>query len=315
MNDIDVRDPAAVTVIIPTYRPDARFIRTLESIRAQTHPAVFVNVSVDPFPGHEVPDLPDMSRLTIIHQPTRLGWVGNTNALLPTIRTPLFLALSHDDTLTPKYVEKCVAALMQKPEAIVAHGAFRNHGARDDHMTTPPITGTRIERLREFIRRRPHMAELGWRGVTRTELVGRGIRLRTRRSDGHLSNVLWALEQLCYGDSVEVPGEYYDRFVEADGLSRQFHQRSLAERSAMLADNAACVLDVAREVGLSAGETEWVFTDWIQWLLELQGNWNVLADEPRSDARTLAEMRPAMARFVANVALSLTATCEARELR
>jgi len=305
MSEVDVRDPAAVTVIIPTYRPDARFVRTLESIAAQTHAAVFVNVSVDPAPGHEMPKLPDVPRLTVFHQPARLGWVGNTNALLPTVRTPLFTALSHDDTLTPNYIEKCVAELSASPQAIVAHGAFRNHGARDDHFATPSISGPRHERLKEFIRRGPHMAELGWRGVARSSVIGRGIRLRTRRSDGHLSNVLWAMELLCYGESIEVAGEYYDRFIEADGLSRQFHKRSTAERSAMLADNAACVLDMAREVGLPADETEWIVREWIQWLLGLQGNWNVLADEPNSDQRTVAETRPAMARFAANLALSL----------
>src|SRR5262245_60906913 len=106
MSELDVRDPTAVTVIIPTYRPDERFVRTLESIRAQTHPAVFVNVSVDPVPDHVMPELPRMPRLNVIRQPSRRGWVGNTNALLATVRTPLFLAISHDDTLTPGYIEK-----------------------------------------------------------------------------------------------------------------------------------------------------------------------------------------------------------------
>ena len=305
MSELDLRDPTAVTVIIPTYRPDARFVRALECLQAQTHAAVYVNVSVDPAPGHVMPRLPDMPRLRIIHQPTRLGWVGNTNALLPTVQTPLFLPLSHDDTITPGYIERCVAPLTANPQAVVAHSGFRNRGVREDEMTTPSITGSRRERLKTYLDRGPHRAELGWHGVIRSELIGRGLRLRTRRSDGHLSNTLWVLEMLCHGDSLDAPGECYDRYIEPDGLSRQFHKRSTAERSAMLADNAACLLDMARDVGLPADETEWVMTRWIQWLLELQGNWNVLADEPRSDHRTLEETRPALARFVANVALSL----------
>jgi len=308
MREPDVRDPSAVTVIIPAYRPDHRFVRTLASLQAQTHPALWVNVSVDPAPGHAMPALPDIPRLTIIEQPIRRGWVGNTNALLPTVKTPLFLALSHDDTLTPEYLEKCVPALLADPEAMVAHGGYRQHGIGPRELSTSSINGPRRERIKTFIDRQPHLAELGWRGVVRSELIARGLRLRTRRSDGHLSNTLWALELLFHGTSIDVPGVFYDRHVEADGLSREFHRRTLAERSVMLADNAACVLDAVNEARLPPDEAELAVVGWMSWLLDLQGNWNVLADELRSDQRTFSELHSAIARFVANVALSLTAS-------
>ena len=227
MRASDPQSPDAVTVLIPSYRPDHRFVRTLESIRDQTHRAVWVNASIDPAHGHTMPQLPQFPNLTVIHRTTRLGWVGNTNALLATVRTPLFLMLSHDDTLTPDYLEKCVAALSPEPDAVVAHGSVRHHGLRQDAQTSASICGTRIERIKTFFRRGPHLAELAWRGVSRSWQLERGLRLRAKRSDGHLSNTLWALESVCHGASIDVPGIFYDRFVEADGLSRAFHQRSV----------------------------------------------------------------------------------------
>jgi hypothetical protein len=75
----------------------------------------------------------------------------------------------------------------------------------------------------------------------------------------------------------------------------------------MLADNAACAPDAVAAAGLPPDEADFVVNAWIAWLLRLQGNWNILADEPRSDSRPLEEVRPAIARFITNVALSIVA--------
>jgi hypothetical protein len=295
----------SVTICIAAYRPDERFVRTLLSIRDQTHPHVRCNVSIDPSPGHVMPDLPQFDGLRLFEQTTRRGWVGNVNASLATVDTPFFLVLSHDDTLTPDYLAKCVAALNANPAAMAAHGTLRHWSLRQDSMSTDSIAGTRLERIKTFFERRPHLAELAWRGVVRSELLQRGLKLRAKRSDGFCSNTLWVLELLCHGSTINVPGIFYDRYVEADGLSRAYHARSLDVRSIMLADSAACVLDAARAAKLPPELTEYVLNAWLRFLLNLQNNWNFLADEPRSDHRTFAELRPAIARFMANMLLSV----------
>jgi Glycosyl transferase family 2 len=297
----------AVTVLIPAYGSDERLLRTLDSLRRQQHPDVSIHLSFDHKPGYAPPPLPDLQGLRVTHQPRNLGWVAHVNALVDTLRTPYFMVLAHDDAISPEYLLRAVAALEHDPTAVVAHGIVRNFGLRSDTIETPSITGDRTQRIAEFLRLRPHVAELGWRGVVRRELLTRGLRLRTRRSDGQFSNTLWALELLFYGGALAIPTIAYEKYTEPDGLSRVFHRRTAAERSAMLADTVACLADAVAEHGLEPSDAEMAVVGWAEWLLWLQGNWNVLAEEPRSDARSLAELRPALAQFIANVALAGTA--------
>jgi hypothetical protein len=119
------------------------------------------------------------------------------------------------------------------------------------------------------------------------------------------ANTLWSLELLFSGDSIDCPGQYYDKFLEPDGLSRRYHGRSREERSRMLAESVANFATMLAERGVQDPEREELLRMWTLWLLGLQGAWNVLADEPSSDLRTVAEIKAAFAGFVADVASSL----------
>jgi hypothetical protein len=301
-------DHPTVTVLVPAYKPDERLLSTLESLRAQTYPETRILLSMDHVRGHRPPRLPEMSNLTTIAQPSRLGWVAHVNTLVRQVRTPLFMVLAHDDRVTPRYIERCVNLLSRAPEASVAHGAVGHFGVRGGEVaTTSSIRGSPFARVMEFIRRRPHQAELGWRGVARSTALRAGLRLRTRRSDGMFSNTLWALELLVHGESRVCETEYYEKHTAPDGLSRLYHRRSVEERSAMLADNVACLVDVVQAAGFTAEEQEQVVTAYVEWLLALQGNWNVVSDERNSDRPPYAEVRPHIARFVAGTVVAATA--------
>ncbi len=298
-----------VTVLIPAYRPAAPFASTLQSLAEQTHPRMRVLISLDHAPDQALPELPALEDLTLQQQPSRLGWVGNVNWLLGQVETPYFLILGHDDCLSPAFIEATVSALRQRPEAIVAHGQTRHSGVREGEVAgTGPIRGDRLDRVLEFIRRKPHTAEMGWRGVTRSSAIAAGLRLRTRRSDGMFSNTLWALELLCHGESIEVADVYYDKYTHAThGLSRDYHNRTRQQKTAMLADNLACLLDVLREAGFAEAEQEHVVAEYAEWLLGLRGHWNVVGDQPDSDSVAYSEARPALARFIACSLVSLSA--------
>jgi hypothetical protein len=298
---------ASVTVLVPAYRPGMRFVGLLESIAAQTYGDVVIRVSLDHAPSHSMPQLPDLRgrRLEVIEQPERLGWVGNVNAMLRTVDTPYFALLMHDDQLSPRYLEAAVGVLERDPSVVVAHGTLRHHGIRDGEVEfAPSISGDRMQRLMACLERGPHETGLGWRGVVRSALLQDGLRLRTRRSDGMLSNVLMAFEMLVYGESASVPDIYYDKFTDPDGLSRDYHQRTYEQRSEMLADNLACLVDVVTEAGFSEQEQTEVIWRYANWLLGLQGNWNVVGEERNSDSQSYAAVRPAIARFVANALIS-----------
>jgi glycosyltransferase involved in cell wall biosynthesis/protein-L-isoaspartate O-methyltransferase len=298
----------AVAVVVPAYRPGGRFIGLLESMAAQTYANVVVRVSLDHAPDHVMPVLPDMAgkRLEIVQQPRRLGWVGNTNAGLASVREPFFLMIGHDDQLSPTYIEAAMASLAANPAAMAAHGSVRYHGVRGGEMaTSASIVGTREERVARAFEIQPHRAAFAQRGVMRSYLLERGLRLRTHSSDGQFSNDLMGLEVLLYGDTLSVPDIFYDKHTESGGLSRVLHARTYDSKSAMLADNLACLLDVLSDAQIPEPERLPIIARYAEWLLSLQGNWNVVSDAPRSDAEPYSAVRPALARFVAYTAMSV----------
>jgi hypothetical protein len=293
-----------VTVLIPAYRSDERLVRTLQSLADQTCPPAIVELSFDAAPGHEPPPLPPLPGLRVRHQPNRLGWVAHVNRLLELVSTPYFMLIYHDDTLTHEYVGKGVAALEADPAAVVAHGAVRYHGLRNDVLATSSISGDRLDRIREFLRRGATSAELAQRGVIRSAVLASRPHFRSRRSDGMFANTLWSLELLLFGDSIAIEGEYYDKFLEADGLSRAYHGRSREERSRMLAESVVNLATLLADHGIEHADSVELVRMWTSWLLGLEGHWNVLGDEPSSDSRTVRDVRSAFAGFVADVASS-----------
>jgi hypothetical protein len=231
--------------------------------------------------------------------------VAHVNLLLGLVDAPYFMLIYHDDTITPDYIRMAVTELEANPAAVVAHGAVRVHGLRNALVRTASIRGAMLERAREFIQRGPTSAELAQRGVIRSSVLRAGGHFRSRRSDGMFANTLWSLELLLSGDSIEVRDQYYDKYLDPDGLSRQYHGRSLQERSRMLGESVANLATMLSEHGIGDADREELVRAWVDWLLGLQGNWNVLFDEPISDARSVAEARGAVAAFVANVISSL----------
>jgi len=297
-----------VSVLVPAYRP-AHLQRTLDSLAAQSMPASCVHVSLDYAPDFEAPGWPTLPGLLVHRQAQRLGWVGNVNWLLARVATPFFIILAHDDCLSPEYLADCTAALRENPQAVVAHGQCHHYGVRHGEVAfTEAIHGTPFARVMAFLDRGPHLAELGWRGVVRSSAIDAGLHLRCARSDGQFSNTLWALELLTLGESIALPQVHYAKHTdEVLGLSRQFHRREAAEKSRMLADNLACLVEVLAVRQFPPTERQLLLSRYALWLLELEGAWNVLSDRTDFAQMAYSELRPAIAQFVANALLSLSA--------
>lgn len=306
------RSDTGVSVLIPAYRPTGRLLDTLQSLAAQSLPPARVHLSLDFAPDAEPLELPDLPGLVVHRQQQRLGWADNVNWLLGQVTTPFFMILGHDDCISPGYLAETVAALQAHPEAVVAHGQCRHYGVRGGEIAfTTDLRGGRYARVLEFLERKPHLAELGWRGVVRTSALQSGLRLRHVRSDGGFSNTLWALELLTLGESVALPQVHYDKHTDpVAGLSRDFHRRDVGEKSLMLADNLACLVEVLGKAGFSESEQHELLARYVQWILELGGAWNVLSDRADFEQMSYPELLPAVTRFIANALLSLAADCK-----
>ncbi len=294
-----------VSVLVPAYRSGEALQVTLRSLAAQTYPQVRVLVSFDHAPGYTLPAPPPMGHvdLEIIQLATRHGWVGNVNAMLDRVDTPYFVIVSHDDALTPTYIDAAMATLAARPDVVGAHGSVRLHGAREGIQTTEDITGDRLARVETFLDRGPVSAHMAWRSVHRRLVIDEGVRLRARRSEGLFADQLWALETLLIGPTANVPDVYYDKYLHGDGLVAAWRSWTAAEKAVGVADNIARTAEVIAAAGFPPDVQERILSAWALWLLGLQGDWNALADTRRSDALPLAEVRPALSRLIAMVAL------------
>ncbi|PWK55849.1 glycosyltransferase family 2 protein [Silicimonas algicola] len=297
-----------LTVLVPAYRPD-RIVETVQSLADQGFQDFVVRVGYDRADDYEPPDLPRAQfDLDVVQHPRRMGWVGNANALLATVDTPYFVVVAHDDTLSQTFLADAVEAMEREPDAVVVHGVTEHRGMvrAGEVSQTDAIVGSAFERMSEFIRRGPHRAELGWRGLIRREALPTVPHLRTRLSDGQFSNTLFALELLCYGESVSLDGIRYIKNTSSKGLSRDLVSRSADAKSRMLADNLACLADALAAAGdrLDLDQREHLLTEYAHWLLKLQGPWNILADEKDSSRRKLRDVRGQVASFVARALLS-----------
>jgi glycosyltransferase involved in cell wall biosynthesis len=96
------------------------------------------------------------SRIRCIRQRQQIGMVANHNFLVGLARGELFKWASHDDLYAPEYLEQCVAALEDHPEAVLAHSWCILMDACGDPIeliTYPEATGARhaTERLRSML--------------------------------------------------------------------------------------------------------------------------------------------------------------------
>ena len=114
-------DAPIVTVVIPTYRRPDMVVRAVRSVLHQTYPhvraRVYDNASGDGT-ARVVADLArNDSRVEYYAHAENIGAAPNFGYAIAQVDTPLFVALSDDDLILPRFLEEGVAMLRQYPEA------------------------------------------------------------------------------------------------------------------------------------------------------------------------------------------------------
>ena len=218
-----------VTVCITAYKSGRMIEPTLRSVKAQTHSALRVLVSIDG-PHEETESICRVeadSRFEIIVQPERLGWVGNTNALLDRIATEYFFILPHDDLLGDRYVEMLRRELIANPAAVNAYSDVEVFGAdRRVRMERSGLDGDFLARIGAFLNQ-SGTSWIPWRGLTRSSVLTSGLRMRDNRFGGYDSLTDYVLGLLCLGPCHRVPETLYfhrDRSDE-DSVRTVFKKR------------------------------------------------------------------------------------------
>ena len=115
-----------VLALTPAYNGEAFLRRTLDSLAAQTYPAMRVLIA-DDASTDSTADIADAyvrrdARFSLVRRRRNLGWTGNTNAMLEEVRgqADYLLFAFHDDVLLPDYITRLVARLDARPDAVLA---------------------------------------------------------------------------------------------------------------------------------------------------------------------------------------------------
>jgi glycosyltransferase involved in cell wall biosynthesis len=196
-----------VVACMPAYR-SVSFIRpVLESLAAQTYRNLEILISVDVCTDGTA-DVCEIfaeqhSNVRVIRQAARLGWIGNSNALLRAADGDYLFFAFHDDPLKPQYVERLVHALEQRPQATVAFSDMQSAGGVRAYPDLDGVTDC-FERVRRLM----FVYGRWWipfRGLIRIGVIRSVGGLRRLLVGEQHADWLWLLRLACHGEFVRVP--------------------------------------------------------------------------------------------------------------
>jgi glycosyltransferase involved in cell wall biosynthesis len=114
-----------LTIGLPVYNGENYLSQSLDSLLAQTY-ADFELVISDNASADRTEEIcrdyaARDSRIRYVRQPMNIGAAPNHNYLVQAARGRLFKWAAHDDLFAPKLVERCIEALDDQSELILAH--------------------------------------------------------------------------------------------------------------------------------------------------------------------------------------------------
>jgi glycosyltransferase involved in cell wall biosynthesis len=252
---MDTGPAPLVSIGIPAYNAAGFLEATVRSARAQDYPNVRLIVSVDQSTDGTV----DLARrlatehgFELIVQARRLGWIGNSNAVLRRMTSEFGMILPHDDLLSPSYVSRCMAALLANEASVVAcsdlecvsDGVIVPNGVIVSQME---LRGDRTGRVAKCVEDGVHA--VCYRGVLH---FGRfRCRYIPNAIGGFAADALWMLRMAIAGEIVRVPEVLYRKTFHTTSAHHAWKQvtRSQADRR-WLAHTAEVALVLMRDAPL-----------------------------------------------------------------
>ncbi|MFM1904807.1 MAG: hypothetical protein RLZZ440_2707 [Planctomycetota bacterium] len=135
-------DRPRFSVLVPTYEPDGKLARTLESVLAQAGPAAMMEIVVvddGSRPGlvREIVEQVDPGRrIEVVEHKRRLGLCGNWNRAIARARGELVHLLHQDDYVLPGFYDRMHQAFRQAPGLGMAFCRSRLVDAADRTIRT-----------------------------------------------------------------------------------------------------------------------------------------------------------------------------------
>jgi GT2 family glycosyltransferase len=208
-----MRGTRTVCVGVPVWRGADHAPETLESLLRQRGVGLTIVVSVDGADEGSVaacrPFLAD-PRVSLVVQPRRLGWVGNSSAVLTAAAAGSadYACLQpHDDLLDDEYLAVLLAAAEANPEAAVVYSDVQSFGTHDNVIRQPTVAGSPFERQIDVMRH--HYAAISYRGLMRVSALRSILPMAGNPCDDFAADTVWLARQALVGDLVRVPHALY----------------------------------------------------------------------------------------------------------
>ena len=246
---MDTRPAPLVSIGIPAYNAVGFLEAAVRSAYAQDYPHVRLIVSVD----RSTDGTADLARLLaaehgfdLVIQPGRLGWIGNSNAVLHRMTSDFGMILPQDDVLSPSYVSRCMAALLANDAAAVACSDIECIPA-GNIISQLELRGDRVARVATCIQ--DGFAGVSYRGVVR---FGRFRRREVPNAiGGFAADTLWMVRMAIAGEIVRVPEPLYRKTFHANSAHHAWKRMtSTQEDRRWLAHTAEIVLLLLRDAPL-----------------------------------------------------------------
>ena len=158
----------AITVCVPVYNGAAFVMETLQHIAAQEFADFRALISVDRGDDDSLEICRTFAadpRFEVVAQSERLGWVGNCNALIARVDTPMFCLTPHDDLLDPRFLAVMHDALMRDHEVCCAYSDIEMFGGLSGVIAQPGVRGSKQHRLLDVLLN--HYPSVAFRGLVR----------------------------------------------------------------------------------------------------------------------------------------------------
>lgn len=244
--------PALVSLCVPAYRSEAFIAETLTSALSQTVGDVEVIVSNDG--GHPTPVLNAFAsdeRVHLFQQQDRLGWVANCNFVLAQARGDYVMILPHDDILRPRYLEACLTALENAPEAAAAYSDIETeHGNMQASEALGPLEDRLVHVMKHL-----HSA-FSFRAVMPRRFEGVGdLRLLPNPPTDFAVDTTFMLQQATLGELRRVAEPLYWKRLHKGNTHKTW--RRLSSKQALSAWKQQCeqmrriILDSTGDAGLA----------------------------------------------------------------
>ena len=223
-----------VCVGVPVWRGAEYVGETLESLLRQRGVGLTIVVSVDGADEASVaacrPFLAD-PRVALLVQPRRLGWVGNSSAVLAEAAsrgTDYACLQPYDDVLENDYLAALTAASEKNPAAAVVYSDIQGFGEDDIRICQPTVAGSPFER--QLCLLREHFAAVPFRGLMRVSMLRSIIPIAGNRCDDFAADTVWMARQALYGDLVRVPLVLYRKRYHSASTHTQWWTWSYKRR-------------------------------------------------------------------------------------